>query len=217
MTSDIDEKVFDQMPRFDARDFQPPAWATGPELQWGRRDLETNGESSKLGSTNSETLAPELDEEEEVWEDAEEDLGVDASGTFTTAELKVSRSAIVLTAQRLLGKATELKTKGNAHFTSKSPEHERAVEAYHSALALLPPCPRHAKPRVETTSSGIEEVTDDQAEKIVAEEKAKELNPEESEREEVEEEIRECTKACWGNLAACYLALVGPVRWHRSR
>lgn len=27
--------------------------------------------------------------------------------------------------------------------------------------------------------------------------------------EEVEEEVRKCTKACWGNLAACYISLVG--------
>jgi RNase P/RNase MRP subunit POP5 len=38
--------------------------------------------------------------------------------------------------------------------------------------------------------------------------KVDEVDKEKVEREEVEEEIRDCTKACWGNLGACHLALV---------
>lgn len=57
--------------------------------------------------------------------------------------------------------------------------------------------------------SGLQEVTEEEAVAIQKEENAKKgKSPEELEREEVEDEIKECTKACWGNLAACYIAVV---------
>jgi hypothetical protein len=62
-------------------------------------------------------------------------------------------------------------------------------------------------------ASGLAEVTDEEAAEI---EKAVEDNATQDEeedlatieREQLEEEIRECTKACWGNLAACHIRLV---------
>lgn len=105
-----------------------------------------------------------------------------------------------------------MKAQGNSHFTSKPPSHATAVEAYKSALALLPPCPRkEATPQIkpEHVGSVIEEVTDEQAEEIIAAEQAKEHpGAEQQERDRLEEDIRECIKACWSNLAACHLATV---------
>jgi hypothetical protein len=52
-------------------------------------------------------------------------------------------------------------------------------------------------------------VTDDEA-AAIEEEASREdtVDPEVRVREEVDEEVRECTKACWGNLGACYTSLV---------
>jgi hypothetical protein len=105
-----------------------------------------------------------------------------------------------------------LKAQGNSHFTSKPPSHASAVEAYKSALAVLPPCPRkEATPQIKPKHVGsvIEEVTDEQAEEIIAAEQEREHpNAEQQERDRLEEDIRDCTKACWSNLAACHLAMV---------
>jgi hypothetical protein len=76
----------------------------------------------------------------------------------------------------------------------------------------LPPCPRkEVAPQIKPKHVGsvIEEVTDEQAEEIIAAEQAKaQPDAEQQERERLEEDIRECTKACWSNLAACHLATV---------
>lgn len=76
------------------------------------------------------------------------------------------------------------------------------MKAYKSALDHLPPCPKKPPAKAAT---GIAEVTDEEAAAIEADGK---VDPEVKEREEVEEEVRECTKACWGNLAACHMSLV---------
>jgi len=94
-----DEAVFDNLPKYDPTKFQPPAWASGPAFDFTRK----NGESSKsVTSTLSNNSAHSLDgedSEEEVWEDAQDELvqqelegGVEDSPdglVFTVAELQV--------------------------------------------------------------------------------------------------------------------------------
>ena len=105
--------------------------------------------------------------------------------------------------QKLVDRAYIVKDEGNAAFTSKPPKTELAIEKYQSALKLLPPVPKlvtpAAKPLPVQNGSGIQEITDEEAEAIALSE-TKVL----TEREEVEGKIRECAKACHGNLAACW-------------
>ena len=114
----------------------------------------------------------------------------------------------------LLDKAVASKAKGNSAFTSKPADHDGAIELYQEALRCLPSCPKrkdkataNAPPR--PMGSGIQEVSEEEASAIEAEQQeAPAIDAAEQEREDVEEEIRECTKSCWGNLAACHLAKV---------
>ena len=94
LDDDDGEAAFKDLPRFDARDFEPPAWANGPHFQWGK-----NGESSNLSSGGRRPFRSEEngdahpeEEEEETWEDASEGRSVidPELATFTTAELRVS-------------------------------------------------------------------------------------------------------------------------------
>jgi hypothetical protein len=105
--------------------------------------------------------------------------------------------------QKLVDRAYIVKDEGNAAFTSKPPKTELAIEKYQSALKLLPPVPKlvtpATKPLPVQNGSGIQEITDEEAEAIAISE-TKVL----TEREEVEGKIRECAKACHGNLAACW-------------
>jgi hypothetical protein len=97
-----DEAVFDNLPKYDPSKFQPPAWATGPQFDYTRK----NGESSKSAHTpsndsgnRSNNSTHDLDDpesDEEVWEDAQDDLEAGVEETpgglaFTVPELKVSR------------------------------------------------------------------------------------------------------------------------------
>lgn len=106
--------------------------------------------------------------------------------------------------QKLVDRAQIAKNDGNTAFTAKPPKVELAIEQYQSALKLLPPVPKLEAPQtkgplVQSSGSGIQEITDEEADAITASE------PEAlSEREEVEAKIRECEKACHGNLAACW-------------
>ncbi len=88
-STEDDEAAFDRLPRFDARDFDPPAWANGPHFQWGKK----NGESSSSHQRQQEDgHAEDDDDEAEEWADASEgrsEIDPDLA-TFTTAELKVS-------------------------------------------------------------------------------------------------------------------------------
>jgi len=101
-----DQAVFDDLPKYDPTNFQPPAWATGPAFDFTRK----NGESSKSAQSTSTTEKnqdpsatdldeSESDEEEEVWEDAQDELesGVEVTPVglmFTVAELQASLSTI---------------------------------------------------------------------------------------------------------------------------
>jgi len=70
----------------------------------------------------------------------------------------------------------------------------------------------------QSQASGIQEVTEEEANaiEVQAEDAEFEIADDEARaREEVEDQIRECTKACWGNLAACYLATVRSFRGYR--
>ena len=76
----------------------------------------------------------------------------------------------------------------------------------------MPSCPKTVEtariPSVpQMQASGVEEVTEEEAAAIEAQQ-AGNIDPVRVERVEIEEQIRECTKACWGNLAASYLATV---------
>ena len=86
MNIEDEQSAFDRLPRFDARDFEPPAWAHGPQFQWDRK----NGESSTAGQSSSGK--ENEDSEEEEWEDARDNFDVvDADlAAFTIVELKVS-------------------------------------------------------------------------------------------------------------------------------
>jgi cell envelope opacity-associated protein A len=127
----------------------------------------------------------------------------------------------VLTAQEALTLASEYKLKGNTAFTSKPPNHSAAIKSYRAALDILPPLPKKeakddkpkvALPPVVDGQGGIQEVTEEEASAIEAQSKMDQA-PDEgkdqvTEREKVEDEARELMKACWGNLAACHVALV---------
>jgi hypothetical protein len=105
--------------------------------------------------------------------------------------------------QKLLARATALKETGNKHFLAKPRRLDEARDSYNAALDHLPDLP---PPRPFQTapaeSSGLQEVTEEEAEAIEAE-NAREKD---TEREGVEQEIRECTKAVYGNLGAVYVA-----------
>lgn len=106
--------------------------------------------------------------------------------------------------QKLLTRAQALKVEGNAAFTSKPPNTKLAIEKYESALKLLPPVPKlETPPKPAPASTGIQEISDEEAEEILSVPKDKEV----SERESVEREVRDCGKACHGNLAACWALL----------
>lgn len=101
MAPDIDHEEFGKLNRFDARAFDPPAWANGPQFQWDT-DEPKLGESSRSAAQRAEVTSEAVlnepeeekedeDEDEEAWEDAKEDLGVDPeTGEFTNDELSVS-------------------------------------------------------------------------------------------------------------------------------
>jgi hypothetical protein len=118
--------------------------------------------------------------------------------------------------QTLLNKAVASKTKGNSAFTSRPSNYDGAIEYYQDALKCLPNCPKKKGEGASKSSvpplpvgSGIQEVSDEEAQAIEAEQQdVPVIGSAEQERADVEEEIRECTKSCWGNLAACHLANV---------
>lgn len=87
-----------------------------------------------------------------------------------------------------------------------------AVEKYEAALQHLPTIPKRDVPppsnstALKVGSSGIEEITDEEADTILqSAEEAK--SPEELERADSEDQVLELTKACHGNLAACFASL----------
>lgn len=104
--------------------------------------------------------------------------------------------------QNLLQRGVSLKDNGNKHFIARPQRLEEARKSYLAAIDTLPVCPRPEKAAPKTESSGLAEVTDEEAAQIEADR----LRPRDTERDDVESDIRECTKAVWGNLAAVYLA-----------
>lgn len=229
-----DNSVFDSLPKFDPSTFQPPAWASGPAFDFTRK----SGESSKSGSQKFGTSPPldrrasmssdrdkgnddsEDEGEEEVWEDALDDLEgaveeTDEGLRFTTQELKVGLGRAQWLdgdadiRQRLVGLAASLKDEGNRAYTAKPPNYTLATEKYEGALKHLPPTPKREAPtpKPATGGSGIQEITDEEAETIRLAEEEEVKSPEEEERAQVEDQIRDCGKACHGNLAACWAAL----------
>jgi hypothetical protein len=117
-----DSTVFDNLPKFDASKFQPPAWASGPAFNFAQK----NGESSKSqearrsdatidDKAHTPALNPsggshhlrddgdedgtEDEDEEEVWEDAQDELEAGIEETpdglaFTVPELQVGSSTL---------------------------------------------------------------------------------------------------------------------------
>jgi hypothetical protein len=227
-----DEAVFDNLPKYDPTKFQAPAWATGPAFDFTRKNGESSKSAhsaSPVDVNHSTKSAHDLDDpesdddDEEIWEDAQDELardeleaGIEESPdglVFTVSELQVCLPPsslrklyclAELTCQKLVDRAQVVKNEGNAAFTSKPPKTELAIEKYESALKLLPPVPKLEPPTVKSPpvqvgGSGIQEITDEEADAITQAEK-KVM----TEREEVEGKIRECAKACHGNLAACW-------------
>ncbi|KAL1407050.1 hypothetical protein Q8F55_006463 [Vanrija albida] len=165
---------------FDPKAFDPPKWAT-------------TGFHRYQGSAKSpvDTAPAAGDDDHDDADDAEgdaeglPDLGIETTATgvvkFTTAEL-----------EKLLSTATGLKESGNKHFTAKPQRLEAARGAYLSALDSLSDCQRAEEP-----AARFEELDDAAAAALQADE----------ERRAVEQRVRDCTKAVWGNLGAVYLAL----------
>jgi hypothetical protein len=111
-----------------------------------------------------------------------------------------------------------LKDEGNKAYTSKPPNYNIAIEKYQASLKHLPPIPKpeeSKEPDSQTgsarsapiTGSGIQEITDEEAEALQSGGSEDKRSPEEIEREEVDDQIRELGKACHGNMAACWAAL----------
>ena len=94
-----DESVFDQMPRFDARDFEPPSWAKGPHFQWADKNAESSGSTPRPATENNVQPRKDNEAEDEESDDEEEEEWADASeggpetdpdlATFTVLEYKV--------------------------------------------------------------------------------------------------------------------------------
>jgi len=98
-----DEAVFDNLPKYDPTKFQPPAWASGPAFDFTRKNGETSKSATRTHSHDSahslDGNGDDSDEEEEIWEDAQDELvqqelegGVEDSPdglVFTVAELQV--------------------------------------------------------------------------------------------------------------------------------
>lgn len=108
--------------------------------------------------------------------------------------------------QGVLARALVLKAEGNRLFTLKEQQFSQAKEKYREAVDILPVTPITAQTDPPVPESGIQEVTDEQADSIRAQED--EPGGEDSARAKVEQEIRDCAKACWSNLAACALHMV---------
>lgn len=104
--------------------------------------------------------------------------------------------------QNLLQRGLSLKNTGNKHFTANPQRLDEARKSYLAAIDTLPSCPRPEKTKSKVETSGLAEITDEEAAQIDAER----LQPKDTERDNVEADVRECTKAVWGNLAAVYLA-----------
>ncbi|ORX34756.1 hypothetical protein BD324DRAFT_634849 [Kockovaella imperatae] len=205
MTNDKDQ--FESLGNIKAEAFKVPSWATGPGFPSSDEKL---GESSKSRHRPATPEAPEdaqhgnpsdvSEDEEEVWEDAEESVAMEGVTTrlFSNGELEA-----------LISKAVDFKTKGNTCFQAKPPDLDNAISYYKQALDCLPAVDKSSDlttsrtPLPTSSGSGIQEITDEEAEAIQESEKT---TPEAEQRKALEIELKDCTKACWGNLGACYIA-----------
>ena len=130
--------------------------------------------------------------------------------------------------QKLLQEAQQHKLEGNSLFQATEPDLDGAIGAYKAALEILPttsltPQPEAKKPEVEGSkakaveeaTSGLVELTDEQADaiKLLEEEREAEVKRREEEerdpvvmqKREVEREIEDVKKAVWGNLGAVWV------------
>lgn len=93
--SSAEEDQFDNLPKFDASKFQPPAWTKTANFQWGDR----NGESSKVTASSADKEGgqnildlgddeSDSDSDNEVFEDAHSTVDPEEA-MFTISELKV--------------------------------------------------------------------------------------------------------------------------------
>ncbi|WVQ93679.1 hypothetical protein IAU59_000755 [Kwoniella sp. CBS 9459] len=190
---------------------KPPQSSTNRSSTFG---LEDNEDGVTEHFSGEDDDLEEDDENEEVWSDAKSVIEPEEA-RFTLTELK-----------ELLSRAVGFKEAGNQSFTSKPPKYEEAVQSYKSAIDYLPnvdppKSARNLNPGAEGSEtathrdsnkisdldgSGIQEVTDEEA-ALIEREMQDQQDPDVVERKAVEDEIRETTKACWGNLAACHIAL----------
>lgn len=184
-----DEAVYDNLPKYDP---------TKSNLQHGHpaqhstlrvKTVNPSTSATSPSGFHSNDSAHDLDgddSDEEVWEDAHDELvqqeleaGVEDSPdglVCTVAALRVrtpfSNYYMRFTnEQKLVDRAYIVKDEGNAAFTSEPPKTELAIEKYQSALKLLPPVPKlvtpATKPSPVQSGSGIQEITDEEAEAIV--------------------------------------------------
>ena len=84
---------FDTLPRFDARDFQPPAWATSSDFAWGH---DKPGESSRISPDSNRFNSKDSDagsgddDEHEDWADA-----IDGGTFFQVEDMSIEELEVI--------------------------------------------------------------------------------------------------------------------------
>jgi len=105
--------------------------------------------------------------------------------------------------QTLVDEATTLKSRGNTLFTKQ--DLDGALEAYLEALKLLP----EAAPPQTTPTSGVQELTDEQAKALdeeIRERESESSRPDAMARRSVQRQIGDARKALWSNIGAVYVS-----------
>lgn len=172
-------------------------------------------------------LAEEYDREHEADQEGNEQA--------TTTDLRVTTDYTISELHDLIIRAQELKQQGNTAFqeTGDDTSMSRAESSYKEALSCLPRTKIKEEAEVaaeardrrdpvnssDTTSSGVQEVSEDQAAEIQAHEESKRLaeearrleeeraanDPLLKERREIESEVDDLKKTLWGNLGAVWV------------
>ncbi|WVQ76204.1 hypothetical protein IAR50_005869 [Cryptococcus sp. DSM 104548] len=230
------EATLDSLPRFDPEKFQPPAWAKSQSFQWEKDPSGRAGGASNRDVSDNESDGDDDFEDAQSSFDphaGDEVLGIDPEeAMFTINELK----ELLSRATKLKLDGNSLYTSKPPKYEEAAQAYQRAIdhlpvfpskdkekldtededtgETIDRTNEEKGKDQEKAPPPVPA-SSGLQEISEEEADLISkyadggAENKEEEDDrPEEvKEREKVEAEIKECTKACNGNLALCFIAL----------
>jgi hypothetical protein len=106
-----DDKAFEDLPKYDPTKFEPPAWAQSSTFDYTRKKGESSKSVASPDDSGVDLHLSDSDDEEEVWEDAQEGLEYAVEQTpdglvFTIAEMRVSHlepHVIVVTFLLLFG------------------------------------------------------------------------------------------------------------------